>query len=493
MATKYYLDQEGLERLVEYINNALSGKANIGDIPANVVVTDDLLDYVRNEDLEGYVDTDELAAELADYIKAQDLGVYIDENELADELDNYVTKSSISDVVREDDLADYATNDDLADLRSEVTGVYHYRGTVENLEELQAIENPTVGDVYNINDTGMNAGWTGEVWDEFGSVVDLTDYLTEDEVQGISIPVVDSILYGGRSAIVSNMDGIKAMIANDQSAVEIKLADDLAITEPIVIPEGKEVTLDLNGNTISGATPIYANGGSVSLKNGTVRSTNGDGVIANNGATVSVDGANIVSTNHNGISATDSEVIINSGSVTSQEAGVAGFKNSILTINGGTITGIDNGAVMGNGSPAGADNDGSNFNVVMNGGTLVGHIQSAGYIACALYLPNTGSFTMNGGEIISDGVGIVMRGGEVILNAGSVTANGQSGVKGKAGDSRVVVGPYAIVYDAQSKYPGVNTLHLVIEDGVELQGTDGDIDVLLGEGYEANIDDLRNI
>jgi hypothetical protein len=41
-----------------------------------------------------------------------------------------------------------------------------------------------------------------------------------------------------------------------------------------------------------------------------------------------------------------------------------------------------------------------------------------------------------------------MRGGTVNLNGGSIVATGESGVAGKVGDSRVVVGPYAVVYDA---------------------------------------------
>ena len=40
---KQYLDQEGLERLVEYINNALRNKANIGDIPEDVAKKEDLI------------------------------------------------------------------------------------------------------------------------------------------------------------------------------------------------------------------------------------------------------------------------------------------------------------------------------------------------------------------------------------------------------------------------------------------------------------------
>ena len=145
---------------------------------------------------------------------------------------------------------------------------------------------------------------------------------------------------------------------------------------------------------------------------------------------------------------------------------------------------------MGNGSPAGADNDGTNLHVVMNGGKIIGHIKSPGYIACAVYIPNSGSFTMNGGEIESDGCGICMRGGTINLNAGSIVATGVSGTTGKVGDSRVVVGPYAVVYDAQSKYPDVENLELNIAEGMILQGTDGDIQIV-ESSYTPNINDNR--
>jgi hypothetical protein len=108
-------------------------------------------------------------------------------------------------------------------------------------------------------------------------------------------------------------------------------------------------------------------------------------------------------------------------------------------------------------------------------------------------MPNEGSFTMNGGEIVSDGCGICMRGGTVNLNGGSIVATGESGVAGKVGDSRVVVGPYAVVYDAQSRYPAVDSLELNIAEGMILQGTDGDIDIILETGRSENINDLRNV
>ena len=139
MATKYYLDQPGLERLVEYINNALGNKADVGEIPENVVVQSDLDDYALKSEIPAEMD-----------------------------LSGYATKV---------ELEDYATDADLASLRNEVTGVYHFRGSVADIEALQAIEDPAEGDVYNIESTGMNAAWTGSIWDEFGTVVDLDPYM----------------------------------------------------------------------------------------------------------------------------------------------------------------------------------------------------------------------------------------------------------------------------------------------------------------------------
>ena len=455
MATKYYLDQPGLERLVDYINNSLNNKANVGDVPANVVVQSDLEPYALKSDIP----------------EGQDLS-------------GYATKA---------ELEDYATAVDLANLEGKVTGVYHFRGSVANLEALQAIENPEEGDVYNIADTGMNAAWTGEVWDEFGTVADLSDYLLIEDVQAMSIPTVDSILYGGKSAVVSDVAGLNAMLANDNAEVTVTLSDDVAVNTLITVPQGKKLNLDLGGNSLSASgVAVYADGGELVVSNGSISSSSSDAIVVRNGGTVTVDGADVSSSRSNAISAREGTIIMNSGTVTSQEAGLLGFKDSNIIINGGVVEGIDNGPVMGNGSAAGSANDGTNMNVVMNGGKLVAHIQSAGYIACAVYVPNSGSFTMNGGEIESDGCGICMRGGTVNIGANAkITATGASGVRGKVGDSRVVVGPYAIVYDANSKYPAMDTLELNIADGAQLVGTDGDIDVILADGVEANIHDNR--
>ena len=63
---------------------------------------------------------------------------------------------------------------------AKVSSVYKYKGSVAD-ENALPTEGQVVGDVYNLEDTGMNVAWTGEGWDKLGSVVDLTPYLTKED------------------------------------------------------------------------------------------------------------------------------------------------------------------------------------------------------------------------------------------------------------------------------------------------------------------------
>lgn len=67
--------------------------------------------------------------------------------------------------------------------KSDVAGAYIYRGSVASLSALPT-EGLTAGDVYNVEDTDMNYGWTGTKWDPLGHMFQL-DPLTEAEIKEI--------------------------------------------------------------------------------------------------------------------------------------------------------------------------------------------------------------------------------------------------------------------------------------------------------------------
>lgn len=191
--SKYYLDQEGLEKLVEYIHSALNNKIDKGTIPELPT------DIVKKEDLN-------------EYVKSSTLNDYATKESVQD----FLTDADLNGYALLTDLSNYAEKHELEELEGKVTGAYHFKGTVDDLNALQAIENPSVGDVYNLKDTGMNAGWTGSEWDEFGSVVDLTDYAKINDIQAISYSELNKIIYSGASAVVTDFEGLQTMVNNDE-------------------------------------------------------------------------------------------------------------------------------------------------------------------------------------------------------------------------------------------------------------------------------------
>lgn len=95
------------------------------------------------------------------------------------------------------DKGDYATNEVVqaefesydktikAYVDSKLTAVYTYKGSVANDQALPT-HDQTVGDVYNVEDTGKNVAWDGEKWDELGATVDLSAYAKKSDFDSIN-------------------------------------------------------------------------------------------------------------------------------------------------------------------------------------------------------------------------------------------------------------------------------------------------------------------
>lgn len=396
--------------------------------------------------------------------------------------------TSVSQEIDENGIVNFIFNDFI----NETTKSYSYFGSVVSLT---SVSDPMLNKVYKDEKDGLYAIWNGQDWDKFSIINNITPEFIDNNIQAISNDVLNKTLYSYKPFIVTSIAELMEAINTDQEVIVINIDNDLNLSSTIQIPSKKEITINLNEHSINANTMAFRiNNSEVSFQNGSIISSNNDTIVVDNIGRVIIDNVDIVSSKRQGITLQNNSVgIINSGSITAQEAGVVVFKDSTVVVNDGIITSIDNGPIMGNGSAAGSANDGTNATIIMNGGKLVGHIQSAGYIACGVYVPNSGSFTMNGGEIESDGAGVVMRGGRVNLNGGKITATGETGVVGKVGDSRIVVGPYAVVYDVNSKYPAMDSLELNIKKGMVLVGTDGDLSFVGIDQANANVTDNRVI
>lgn len=89
-------------------------------------------------------------------------------------------------------LAKFADADNYA-LKTDLTSLYKYQGSVASVANLPT--GATVGDVYNVEATGMNYAWDGAKWDALGSLMSvesIPNTVIEDIVAGRDI-VLDEI------------------------------------------------------------------------------------------------------------------------------------------------------------------------------------------------------------------------------------------------------------------------------------------------------------
>lgn len=115
---------------------------------------------------------------------------------------------------------------------NELSTVYTYKTSVDDMEALNAIENPEVGDVYNVvaangepgdddyTPAGTNYAWNGSEWDALGGTVDLSAYATNDALNYVSgrvetLQSADAAVKTALSAVSSTLFTVSASVVND--------------------------------------------------------------------------------------------------------------------------------------------------------------------------------------------------------------------------------------------------------------------------------------
>lgn len=68
-------------------------------------------------------------------------------------------------------------------LKTDITGMYKYKGSVATVSALPGSDNNT-GDVYNVEDGGMNYAWDGTKWDALGEIFTITA-ITNSEIDTV--------------------------------------------------------------------------------------------------------------------------------------------------------------------------------------------------------------------------------------------------------------------------------------------------------------------
>ena len=223
----------------------------------------------------------------------------------------------------------------------------------------------------------------------------------------------------------------------------IKLTGNVTLTARWEVAADKEITLDLNGYSITFAGQVIMNNGKL-----TITDNKGGGKIVSTGSQAIGVGSNSVTN-------------IQKAIVESVEGAVITGYATGATINiyDGTFSASDNAVIAGNGK----SREGTGNTINISGGVFNGKITTPGYVACGIYAPWKDNINVTGGTFnITGGAGIVARAGNVTVTNAVFNTTGNA--TGKVGDSRVVVPCSAIVFDSQANYPAMNNdsvIHVV--------------------------------
>lgn len=250
---------------------------------------------------------------------------------------------------------------------------------------------------------------------------------------------------------ITTYDALNSAIANASDGAKIVL--DGNITGKVTIPEGKNITLDLNGHKIEATGTVIDNAGTLTItdskKSGKIISTNNVAVFVESGSNTTIEYADI----------TAQECAIATGTAV----------GSTITINDGVFTSKDNAVVSGNGS----NRSGAPNKITINNGTFNGEIQTSGYVACGIYSPWDDKITVNGGTFIIDGgAGIVARAGSVTVNGGTFKTTG-SADGGWVGDNKNRVPCSALVFDSAAGYPAMDAQSAIKVNGGTFESDEG--------------------
>lgn len=275
-----------------------------------------------------------------------------------------------------------------------------------------------------------------------------TVILFEDVQENVIVPAGKSIVLDLNGQVVEGAPNADTVIVEGVLRVEDGTADE----KPVVSDDYGSVTYA--AGKILGKGPTIApyakalhvrNGGSATIESGIVESEDSDAAFVSKGSTLTVNGGYFHSAEF-GI-------------------GVQG-EGATLVMSGGVVVADNNAAIGGNGSNEAVFRDTS---ISISGGTVISHIDADGYIACGIYHPQRGKLSITGGTVFADnGIGILLRGGTLDMTDGTVIATGNA--SGQVGDSAIVQSCYGVQIDGASAYYDSSNTKATITGGLVKAG-----------------------
>ena len=278
-----------------------------------------------------------------------------------------------------------------------------YRITWSVAGDLAPFLTATVDGNALVNNSTAWALWEGANTKTFAVVVELLDTVGND-AQGKRADIsfkVEAVQGNAVNETVTNVAQLQASL--DLGVDNITLANDITSDTTLVVPQGKEVTLNLNGKTITGTAhkdvgPVVKNNGTLTIVGGTISSTaaNGGSAIANSG-TLTVENATLNGAPNEG-KGWPSYAVNNTGVMTVNNCTITSYHGGVASYGEGAVVTLNNSVIDMSGIP-GFTSHGfytySGGKVIVNGGTYAN--KAADQAASGASVIN-GNVEVNGGN-----------------------------------------------------------------------------------------------
>lgn len=170
-----------------------------------------------------------------------------------------------------EELAKKANADDVytkEEIDGKIAGVWHFKGTKESMDELNAIEEKAEGDVYQIGD--KEYAWNGTEWIELGFNVDLSTYATKEDVNE-KVEEIENTINDAVSGLTDDINDTNERVDGIEERVET--LEEKSNTSVDTMEEAQEIAKAENQGQI-----IYINN-----KNGDTGYTAGAYVVTGEG------------------------------------------------------------------------------------------------------------------------------------------------------------------------------------------------------------------
>lgn len=128
----------------------------------------------------------------------------------------------------------------ITSLQAKLTAIFTYKGTKATYEELEEVESPAVGDVYNVEEAhesvpaGTNWVWNGTAWDALAGTIDLSGYVQKEAGKQLipdeKLALIDTnasdiaALETRANDIESDITELQESVANVKSYFEVSTA-----------------------------------------------------------------------------------------------------------------------------------------------------------------------------------------------------------------------------------------------------------------------------